>query len=444
MTNPSAVVGEVWLDPPALEPFPVRRTLLAFLAGLALVLHVGTAGYGNLEGENDNPHVADAREMLVSGDWLPSGGSGELKCPPLLSWMMAAGMQLFGCNTFAMRLPVAAAVVVWVMLAFLFVERLSGTWRGFAAGLALLTCSGSFVFGRMLHPAPVFACILAGAFYCLLRAFERRSGRRKWFDGFWLCVSLGVLCNGLWGLLHPLLCVGILLPFYREARIRFRGLLSWRGMGVFLAPLCVWLIAVKTQSPGVLSGWWQCGAPGLFGEMSPEWDGWFAPGLGTAAWLCVGWLPWSVAVGIPALPFLRRVRWNIEPTTALAWAWGGVAMVLLFLPAPLRGGVEMIAGPVVAAGVVAVWTGAGPVARLLGAGAVTVLGLGALASVCLWEPAPPEIRPVLGLAFLSLVIFGAIAMIALFRGHARMAFLSIAAAMVPVGFCLIEGMRIVH
>jgi len=141
-------IEETFLGPQALPPPPTRHALFAILIALAVLLHFGTIGIGDLYSETEGQYAAAAREMIQSGQYLlPTNDSiPRLQKPPLLYWLIVASYKLFGINTAATRVPIAFSVVATVAFTFLIGERLADYWRGFAAGLIYLTLTGTFIF----------------------------------------------------------------------------------------------------------------------------------------------------------------------------------------------------------------------------------------------------------------------------------------------------------
>jgi len=161
--NPALTLDDVFLAPRALTPPPIRRILLVFLLVLAGAVHVATIGWGDLYNETDGQYAGAAREMLESGQWLVPTNDGipRLHKPPLLYWTIAVSLKTFGLTAAAVRLPIALAMVAGVILTFLIGDRLGGPWRGFVAGLIHLCCCGSFLFGRIVMPEPLFSALVA-------------------------------------------------------------------------------------------------------------------------------------------------------------------------------------------------------------------------------------------------------------------------------------------
>src|SRR5256714_11054368 len=198
-------MDESLIDPPAINPPPTRHALFVFLIALAALLHGATAGWGDLYNETDGQYAGAAREMVQSHQYLlpTNDGIPRLQKPPLLYWLIIASYKLFGVHTAATRVPIALSVVATAIFTFLIGERLADYWRGFAAGLIYLTLSGTFIFGRIVMPEPLFGALFAGAIYCGLAGFQQRRQRRAWFAGFWICAGLACLTKGPHGLLFP-------------------------------------------------------------------------------------------------------------------------------------------------------------------------------------------------------------------------------------------------
>src|SRR5438270_3954362 len=97
---------ETFLSPQILNP-PTRHALLAFLLALAAVLHIGTAGWGDLYDGAEGRFAGGAREMVESGHWLAPTNDGAplLETPPLAYWSVALCYKAFGISATVARLP---------------------------------------------------------------------------------------------------------------------------------------------------------------------------------------------------------------------------------------------------------------------------------------------------------------------------------------------------
>ena len=291
---------------PPLGPIFLRSMVLA----LAAIFHVFTAGWSLILNGAEGDLAGAARVLLRDHRWLPVPTWGaEPLGAPLLVWCDKISMGFFGANEFAARLPVALAFMATVWFTMQVAERQGGLWRGFTAGMILLCSPGAFTVARLLTPAPLGAACLTAALYCLVCGSRRRPGRRQWYLLAWTATAVAAFSAGWYLALVPLGTVLLLIPFYREARIRFRRLLSWEGLCIAV------LVATGT-------GW-------VFGEAAFD---------RSLAWESAGWLPallfpWSVLL-IPAAwdvgtRLIRRQTLEWEEAVPLAWMVSGVIMAFV-------------------------------------------------------------------------------------------------------------------
>jgi 4-amino-4-deoxy-L-arabinose transferase-like glycosyltransferase len=329
-------IEETLLEPRALPPPPTRHALLVILIALAALLHVVTIGTGDLYSETEGQYAGAAREMVASHNWLlpTNNGIPRLQKPPLLYWVIIVSYKILGVNEAAARLPLALAVVATVALIFLIGEKLADYWRGFIAGLIFLSFCGTFLLARIVMPEPLVTAFMTGAMFCGICGYERRRYRRLWFAGVWIFVALACLTKGVLGIVYPGVVFILLSIFYREARIRFRALLHWEYVLIFLLILAPWHI------------WAQWHFPHYFRYVRSEWLGHLRgltdethDFLGVPAYQFVilhvaWWFPWSVAL-LPGVIFAwRRVTRPREISfgDALLLCWMAVVFIpLLFL-----------------------------------------------------------------------------------------------------------------
>ena len=255
----SLSLEETLLEPQALSPPPTRHALLVVLIALTALLHIATIGSGDLYSQTEGQYAGAAREMVETHQWLlpTNDGAPRLQKPPLLYWLIIISFKLFGVSAAAARLPVALAVVVSVTLTFLIGEKLTDYWRGFIAGLIYLSLCGTFLLARIVMPEPLVSALIAGAIFCGVNGYQQRRRRRIWFAGFWICSAFACLTKGLLGIAYPAAVFLILSIFYREARMRFRGLLRWEYVAIFrsdrfalahLGPMAFpWLFSLSHQ-----------------------------------------------------------------------------------------------------------------------------------------------------------------------------------------------------
>ena len=465
-------IEETLLRPQALPPPPTRHALFAILIALAVLLHLGTIGIGDLYSETEGQYAAAAREMIQTGQYLlPTNDSiPRLQKPPLLYWLIIASYKLFGVHTAATRVPIALSVVATTIFTFLIGERLADYWRGFAAGLIYLTLSGTFIFGRIVMPEPLFSAFFAGAIYCGLAGFQQRRQRRTWFAGFWICAALACLTKGPHGMILPGTTFVVLAVCYHEARMRFRSLLWWPYLLLFLAIIGPWYIWIEIHFDGAFHRFvaeeWTKHLIGRYPNGTwyddvPRWQ--FA--ASHLAW----WFPWSVAI-LPALIFSwRRVMRprEISFQDALPMVWALVVLVPVLVIGQRQDYYALSMFSAFSLWAAMIFERASNSLRSAGAAIIALTGMiiGVIAVVLprivpvnerdwgetdfrwtAWKaladmPASVwlQFRPLLAIAAFAL-LFGAIATVYLLRrGREKIAVVGLACGLIVFGLCMVSG-----
>ncbi|HVT97164.1 MAG TPA: glycosyltransferase family 39 protein [Acidobacteriaceae bacterium] len=157
-----------------------------------------------------------AREMLTGGHWLTPFANGIVypHHPPLLYWTVAVSFGIFNVSDWAARLPVAIAILGLCIATFSLGRRIfHSPAAAFYAVLTLLTSYGVFLFGHLLI-RDVFLCLwttLALNFFW--RSLTQQKRLLESALGFATCCALGVLTQGLSGLLLPLIIAVLYLAF---------------------------------------------------------------------------------------------------------------------------------------------------------------------------------------------------------------------------------------
>lgn len=417
---------ETLLGPAALPPPPLRHALLAFLLTLAAVIHLGTAGWSEIHNGIEGEYAGGARRLVqVDNSSAPDGA-------PLLQWLTVGSLRAFGFSAFAARLPIALASIGSIALTFLIGERLSGYWRGFVAGLLQLCSFGTFLFGRSLAPQSLFSFFLEAAIFCAICGYAHRGLRWRWFAGVWSFTALAVLTRGMSAIIYVAAIVVTPALFFREARMRFRGLLRWQYLCAFAAFVAIVLVRWRG---------------GLFAvPLSTE-----QTTVGRALFsLFVALFP-ACALIAPALIFTWRrvVRPNeFEFGDAVLLCWLAVALVL-FLFSGARDEYDYIPlWPAFALFASSIWERSSQRARLIGIGCVAVAYTAAAFAAhsgvlvpFLFHVASPEptLDSVVGYGVFAAALAGTIAAGYFLRhGREQLALALVSLTMLPLGLSAAE------
>jgi len=220
----------------------------AGVLSLALVLfffHLGTYGLW----EPDEARYAEiAREMLASHSFIVPHLNyvPYIEKPPLLYWLTAGSMALFGVNEFAARFVNAAAALTAVLATYLFALRIFDDRRAFLSGAVLSTSALYAVMAQVLTTD----MLLTAATSITMFAFflQWREGGRWWVVCY-LAMGAGVLTKGPVGAVLPLITAAIFLwneSQWRGATRRFHFVAGLMITGALSLP---WFMAITIQEP---------------------------------------------------------------------------------------------------------------------------------------------------------------------------------------------------
>ncbi|HKE36928.1 MAG TPA: phospholipid carrier-dependent glycosyltransferase, partial [Candidatus Baltobacteraceae bacterium] len=134
-----------------------RRLLLTGVIAASLYL-IGL-GRPALWEPDEGRYAEIAREMVVSGDYVTPRNDWVryFEKPPLVYWVTAASLKIFGQTEFAVRLQAAAFSVGQVVITAALGETMFGPAVGLLAGLALALSPLFFAFARFATPDPALA-----------------------------------------------------------------------------------------------------------------------------------------------------------------------------------------------------------------------------------------------------------------------------------------------
>ncbi len=242
---------------PVSEPVSAsaRRRSVAVLVVLWCVLHLGGLFSPGLLDDVDSIYIEAAREMLHRHDYVTPyvDGIRFFDKPPLMYWLAAAGMKVFGEYDWAARLLLSVCVLGLFLAVYALGTRLFSERGGFYAALVLATSLGPYVFTRFYIPDILNALWMTLGIYLLLLALDREQEGRspRWATwGFAAVMALNLLTKGLIGILFPAAFVLLYAAITGQLRRLLRlPLLS--SATLFLLIALPWHVLAALRNPAV-------------------------------------------------------------------------------------------------------------------------------------------------------------------------------------------------
>ncbi len=156
---------------------------LAALGVTAAGAVIRIAGLANPPGEifDEVHYVGDSNDMLTRGvEWdLVGNGPAYVVHPPLGKWMIAAGIKVFGFDSFGWRIAAAVAGVATIFMITRIAHRLFGSLLlACAAGLLMAFDGMHFVLSRSALLDIFLMLFVLGAFGAVV--LDRDQRRRRW------------------------------------------------------------------------------------------------------------------------------------------------------------------------------------------------------------------------------------------------------------------------
>ena len=229
-----------------------RKSWLA-LATLFLLLLV-LAALRPLAVPDEGRYGEIGRWMLYSGDWLTPrlNGIPFFHKPPLLYWLEAALLALFGVNAWAARLAPALHAALLLLTMYASVRRFA-TEALARRAVWMLGSSLTFLLGgQYVNHDMLVAAWIGVAIWCFALAFmhgeKPDAALARW--GFVAC-ALGLLSKGLIGVALPGLVLLIWLVWTRQ--LKKIAYLPWlSGLALFALIALPWFWYTEQQFPGML------------------------------------------------------------------------------------------------------------------------------------------------------------------------------------------------
>ncbi|HEX8357335.1 MAG TPA: glycosyltransferase family 39 protein, partial [Segetibacter sp.] len=268
--------------------------IIVYLFGMQLTLmDIDAAQYASI-----------SREMLTNGNFLHlfDNGADYLDKPPMLFWLSALSMKIFGINHFAYRIPsfffALLAVYSTYRLALLFYLKEVAIF----AALILASCQAMFL---IMHDVRTDT-VLMGWVICSIWQIAEWNENKKFSAFIFGCVAIagGMMTKGPIALIVPIAAFAPHWILRREwkAFIKWEYLLGIAIIAVLLVPMSIGLyqqfdlhpekvVNGKTGVSGLSFFYWTQSFGRITGESTWKEYGYFSFLMQNMLW---SFLPWII------------------------------------------------------------------------------------------------------------------------------------------------------
>lgn len=224
--------------------------LITIIMAIALCLY----GLPVLFTPDEGRYAEIAREMVVNHQYIVPHLDGVIyfEKPPMIYWLTALSLKIFGFNIWAARLPnpVLSIIGVWfvyIVCRIVYQKRRVSLWAALITGTSILYLGG----GRYLNLDAGVAFFLT---ITMLSFWASRQYRQtSWQANIWLLNAfifsgLAVMTKGLIGIVFPMMIIGLWALIVGKYRL----LLDYRlylGLIVVLIISVPWIVAVNNEHP---------------------------------------------------------------------------------------------------------------------------------------------------------------------------------------------------
>jgi 4-amino-4-deoxy-L-arabinose transferase-like glycosyltransferase len=220
-----------------------------------LLLQIGGLFSPGLLDDVDSIYIEIAREMLHRRDFITPyiNGTRFFDKPPLMYWMSAGSMAVFGEHDWAARLPLALAVLAFFFAVYALGKRLFSERGGLYAALAVATSIGPYLYTRFYIPDILIALWMTLGVHLFLIALDHIREQRNALApclGFAAVLALNLLTKGLIGLIFPIGFVLLYLAISGQLRLLSR-LHLLASTAVFLAIAAPWHVLAALRNPPI-------------------------------------------------------------------------------------------------------------------------------------------------------------------------------------------------
>ncbi|OSS41192.1 Polymyxin resistance protein ArnT [Desulfurella amilsii] len=215
-----------------------------FVLVLIYIVLIVLFAFRPLSDNNEGLYADIALNMVKTSNFLIPHLDGVvyLEQPPLLYWLSALSLKLFGISEFSARVPVILSGVLLIVFSYLFSKKIFNKFFATFVSLVLVSqiCFDTSV--SMLMFDMVLTLFFSLAMFSFYMGYKYSD---KYYRLFYVFLAVAIFTKGL--VAFVLSCL-ILVPFIVIKKIKLKDLHLLFGVLTF-AILSIWFVAVSIKVP---------------------------------------------------------------------------------------------------------------------------------------------------------------------------------------------------
>lgn len=302
--------------------------LLVILVGIFAIL----LGTRPLNTPDEGRYAEIAREMLTNGNYITPYLNHLVffDKPPLMYWLMAASMNIFGVGIWAVRLIPALFALLGCLMTFFTCHQLYNRRIAWLASIIQATSLLYFALAHYINMDMAIAVLISMSLQSFLLAINQTQKAGRWYLYLaYIFSALAVLTKGLIGFVLPVMIIGCWVVYCNQWS-QLKKIISPIGFVIFFIIVLPWYILVQQSNPEFFSYFF------IFEQFTRfighEFNN-VQPVLFYIPIILLGMLPWTVFT-VPALKF-SWPKWSNrikEKNAMLLLLW--VIVITIFFSIP--------------------------------------------------------------------------------------------------------------
>jgi len=219
---------------------------------LTMLLIVGFSFYGfpPLLPPDEGRYASIGAEMLRTHQFIVPHIDGVIyfEKPPLVYWLIAIAIKLFGTSTWAVR--AFNPILSWfgVIITYICCIRIYDRKVAFIAACIIGANALYLAIGRILTLDAAVGFFINASILCFLTGLQPNAGKQRpyWFYAAYVLSGLAVMTKGLIGVIFPIMAIGLWVCFLKQWK-QVRSFRIVSGLIIVAIIAVPWIVLTQLQ-----------------------------------------------------------------------------------------------------------------------------------------------------------------------------------------------------